>query len=108
VGGWVGEGGGHRGVGCCVRNGNLSLFMCGFACVHVGSLPPLPAQKFSSNVVEKCLQMASDDLRDALVRELCSDKGIELMLQDQYGASASSTALAAQRGVGTPILPRCP
>lgn len=29
--------------------------------------------------------MASEDLRDVLVRELCCGKGIEAMLLDQYG-----------------------
>ena len=49
---------------------------------------PVPnEQKFSSNVVEKCLQMASEDLRDVLIRELCSDDAIGRMLQDQYGTS---------------------
>ena len=47
----------------------------------------LNEQKFSSNVVEKCLQMASEDLRDVLIRELCSDDAIGRMLQDQYGTS---------------------
>ncbi len=55
-------------------------------------VPPTPVQKFSSNVVEKCLQMASEDLRDVLVRELCCGKGIEAMLLDQYGACAVSSS----------------
>jgi hypothetical protein len=42
-------------------------------------------QKFSSNVVEKCLQMASVDLQETLIRELCSEDTIGHMLHDQYG-----------------------
>ena len=52
--------------------------------VFTTRLLELSRQKFSSNVVEKCLQQAQPIARDLLLREMCSQRMLAPMLQDQF------------------------
>lgn len=52
--------------------------------VFTSRLLDLSRQKFSSNVVEKCLQQAQPEARDLLLREMCSQRLLGPMLQDQF------------------------
>jgi len=51
----------------------------------MGSLLELGREKFSSNVIEKCLENNCIDVKEAMVREiLAADSFFEFLL-DQYG-----------------------
>lgn len=51
-----------------------------------GHVAELSMQKFSSNVVEKCLKLGGlDSDRDAVVRELAGSPLLGRLLQDSYG-----------------------
>ena len=57
---------------------------------------PLSKQKFSSNVMEKCLQLAPPRMRSALIDTLASDScGIKELLLDNYGNYVVQRALVA-------------
>lgn len=58
-------------------------------------IPELSVQKFSSNVIEKCLQVAvssSPDLYDAIIKEI-TDADLLALLQDRYANFVIQTAL---------------
>jgi hypothetical protein len=57
-----------------------------------GHIPELSVQKFSSNVIEKCLQVAPPDLYDVLIKEITDANLLEL-LQDRYANFVIQTAL---------------
>jgi hypothetical protein len=60
----------------------------------VGNIRILATQKFSSNVVEKCLQSCSPDVRYVLVREILGEKHHFLqLLQDPFANYVIQTAL---------------
>eukprot|EP00756_Hemistasia_phaeocysticola_P051136 Hpha_TRINITY_DN26319_c0_g1::TRINITY_DN26319_c0_g1_i1::g.9319::m.9319 len=59
-----------------------------------GSIAPLSTNKFASNVIEKCLKLAPDDVRDVLVREIVEPTRLAALLQDQYANYVVQTALA--------------
>merc|ERR1712130_998591 len=58
-----------------------------------GSLANLSVQKFSSNVIEKCLVKADDRVRVALIDELSAEETLTKLLQDPYGNYVIQTAL---------------
>jgi len=58
----------------------------------LGHIPELSVQKFSSNVIEKCLQAADPDLYASIISELTNANLLEL-LQDRYANFVIQTAL---------------
>jgi len=58
----------------------------------LGHIPELSVQKFSSNVIEKCLQVASPDQYAAVIQEITDANLLEL-LQDRYANFVIQTAL---------------
>eukprot|EP00456_Euglypha_rotunda_P081310 TRINITY_DN7929_c0_g1_i16.p1 TRINITY_DN7929_c0_g1~~TRINITY_DN7929_c0_g1_i16.p1 ORF type:complete len:663 (-),score=71.59 TRINITY_DN7929_c0_g1_i16:16-1899(-) len=50
-----------------------------------GHYPRLSQQKFSSNVVEKCLRVGDASLRSAIISELMEEGTISALLQDSFG-----------------------
>jgi len=51
----------------------------------LGSLLELGKQKFSSNVIEKCLEHNSNEVKEAMVKEILSADTYYDFLLDQYG-----------------------
>eukprot|EP01065_Artemidia_motanka_P021214 TRINITY_DN2533_c0_g2_i1.p1 TRINITY_DN2533_c0_g2~~TRINITY_DN2533_c0_g2_i1.p1 ORF type:complete len:865 (+),score=255.01 TRINITY_DN2533_c0_g2_i1:162-2756(+) len=66
----------------------------------IGNIAPLSMNKFSSNVIEKCLRIAPDDVRQSVMEELVEPSKLQLLLQDQFAnyvvQTALNTASAAQ------------
>ncbi|CAM6082228.1 unnamed protein product [Calypogeia fissa] len=60
--------------------------------------PFLAMQKFSSNVVEKCLKLATDENRGRIVRELMGSPRLGQMLQDPYANYVVQSALTVAKG----------
>jgi len=58
-----------------------------------GHLRQLCTQKFSSNVIEKCLTVTSLETRSLLVEEMMSDNTLLAMLQDPFANYVVQTAL---------------
>lgn len=61
----------------------------------LGNIPALCVQKFSSNVIEKCLQVSvssSPDLYAAIIKEI-TDADLLALLQDRYANFVIQTAL---------------
>mmetsp|Transcript_41427 Transcript_41427/g.67226 ORF Transcript_41427/g.67226 Transcript_41427/m.67226 type:complete len:777 (+) Transcript_41427:101-2431(+) len=63
-----------------------------------GCYTELAAQKFSSNVVEKCLQLADADIRAMIVQELANPERISRLLQDPYANYVVQRALSVVSG----------
>jgi hypothetical protein len=59
-----------------------------------GSYAFLAMQKFSSNVVEKCLKLGVEEHRGRLVRELTASSRLGQLLQDQYANYVIQSALS--------------
>jgi pumilio RNA-binding family len=51
----------------------------------LGSLLHLGLEKFSSNVIEKCLEHNSNDIKEAMVKEILNADSFYEFLIDQYG-----------------------
>ncbi|KAH9192564.1 hypothetical protein AeNC1_005468 [Aphanomyces euteiches] len=60
----------------------------------VGHIFELSIQKFSSNVIEKCLELAPDYLRQTFVKEIIASPRMYRMLQDQYANYVVQRALS--------------
>jgi hypothetical protein len=61
----------------------------------LGHIPELSVQKFSSNVIEKCLQVsvsANPDLYNSIIKEI-TDADLLALLQDRYANFVIQTAL---------------
>lgn len=71
-----------------------------------GNYPYLATQKFSSNVVEKCLKLAGEENRARIVRELMSSSRLAQLLQDPYANYVMQSALSVSkvRLQGPPLL----
>ena len=67
-----------------------------------GSIAELSMQKFSSNVVEKCLKLGEgpelEECLAAIVRELTNSPTLEKLLQDPYGNYVVQSALTVTSG----------
>lgn len=63
-----------------------------------GVFPFLSQQKFSSNVVEKCLKLASDEYRARIVEELTKSQKLGQLLQDPYANYVIQSALTVSKG----------
>lgn len=58
-----------------------------------GKYVQLSVQKFSSNVVEKCLRVFGEDARATIITELLSVSHFEQLLQDPYANYVIRSAL---------------
>ncbi|ONK74037.1 uncharacterized protein A4U43_C03F2140 [Asparagus officinalis] len=63
-----------------------------------GNYVHLSTQKFSSNVVEKCLKLFTDNAQARIVIELLSVNRFEMLLQDPYANYVIQSALAHTKG----------
>lgn len=59
----------------------------------IGQVALLSVQKFSSNVIEKCLEKCSADMRELYLEEICSDKKIRELMTDPFGNYVVQRAL---------------
>ncbi len=65
----------------------------------LGHYAELSMQKFSSNVVEKCLKLGGMDTeREAIIREMVVSPLLARLLQDSYGNYVVQSALAVSSG----------
>jgi len=60
----------------------------------LGRIISLSVQKFSSNVIEKCIEKATEDVQSAYVDELCDATHIRQLMQDQYANYVIQRALS--------------
>ena len=58
-----------------------------------GRIPDLSKQKFSSNVIEKCLRTADDPTKALLIKEMLIGNETEKMLRDNFANYVVQTAL---------------
>ncbi|KAG5715907.1 Pumilio domain-containing protein C6G9.14 [Termitomyces sp. T112] len=58
-----------------------------------GNVCALSVQKFSSNVIEKCIRVAEHNTRKVLIDELLNRTRLEKLLRDSYGNYCVQTAL---------------
>ncbi|KAH7883969.1 ARM repeat-containing protein [Phlebopus sp. FC_14] len=65
------------------------------AVIHqfTGNVCALSVQKFSSNVIEKCIRVAEHNTRKMLIEELLNRSRLEKLLRDSYGNYCVQTAL---------------
>ena len=59
----------------------------------LGSLLELSLEKFSSNVIEKCLEATTEDIRYKMVSEISTAASFRTYLLDQYGNYVIQKAL---------------
>jgi hypothetical protein len=59
----------------------------------IGNVCSLSVQKFSSNVIEKCIRVADPEIRKALVAEVLNRSRLEKLLRDSYGNYVIQTIL---------------
>ncbi|KAF8604976.1 ARM repeat-containing protein, partial [Ceratobasidium sp. AG-I] len=59
----------------------------------VGNVCALSVQKFSSNVIEKCIRVAEHNTRKMLIEELLNRSRLEKLLRDSFGNYCVQTAL---------------
>lgn len=58
-----------------------------------GQIPQLSKQKFSSNVIEKCLRGAQTSVTRVLIEEMLNSNELEKMLRDSYANYVVQTAM---------------
>ncbi|KIX94095.1 uncharacterized protein Z520_10121 [Fonsecaea multimorphosa CBS 102226] len=58
-----------------------------------GRVPALSKQKFSSNVIEKCLRTADTDTKRAMIEEMLMGNELEKMLRDSFANYVVQTAM---------------
>ncbi|KAG8931701.1 hypothetical protein FRC02_002352 [Tulasnella sp. 418] len=59
----------------------------------IGNVCALSVQKFSSNVIEKCIRVAEQNTRRMLIEELLNRTRLEKLLRDSFGNYCVQTAL---------------
>lgn len=64
--------------------------LCG---TFAGNIPALSKQKFSSNVIEKCLRTADGSARRDMIDEILSGNELEKMLRDSFANYVVQTAM---------------
>ncbi|KAF9234965.1 ARM repeat-containing protein [Melanogaster broomeanus] len=92
---------------------NDNRFSDGVIRQFTGNVCALSVQKFSSNVIEKCIRVAEHSTRKILIEELLNRSRLEKLLRDSYGNYCVQTALdyaeATQRALLVegirPVLP---
>lgn len=70
------------------------------AASFLGHLKGLSTQKFSSNVIEKCLQVGGDKVKESIIKELLGEDSFLDLLQDPFANYVIQTAIT----VATPKL----
>ncbi|KAJ4827134.1 hypothetical protein Tsubulata_045691 [Turnera subulata] len=63
-----------------------------------GNYGDLSVQKYSSNVVEKCLKYAGEERRARIIRELITNARLDQIMQDPYGNYVIQAALHQSKG----------
>ncbi|KAJ5721854.1 Armadillo-like helical [Penicillium malachiteum] len=63
-----------------------------------GQIPALSKQKFSSNVIEKCLRTADASFRDKMIGEMLQDGELERMIRDSFANYVIQTAMEYSDG----------
>ncbi|KAH7837795.1 hypothetical protein Vadar_018059 [Vaccinium darrowii] len=63
-----------------------------------GSYGDLSMQKYSSNVVEKCLKYAGEERRSCIIKELVNTPRLDQIMQDPYGNYVIQAALNNSKG----------
>ncbi|KAK4339005.1 hypothetical protein RND71_040467 [Anisodus tanguticus] len=63
-----------------------------------GKFSDLSMQKYSSNVVEKCLKHADEERSSYIIEELLSDPRLDQIMQDPYGNYVIQAALNKSKG----------
>jgi hypothetical protein len=58
-----------------------------------GRVPQLSKQKFSSNVIEKCLRCAQEPSKDMLIEEMLQPSELDRLLRDSFANYVIQTAL---------------
>ena len=66
----------------------------GIARAMLGEVAPLCVQKFSSNVIEKALELADERTRRALITEIADPERLPRLLLDGFGNYVVQRALA--------------
>lgn len=61
--------------------------------IFQGSIPSLSKQKFSSNVIEKCLRGADTNVTRVMIEEMLNANELEKMLRDSFANYVVQTAL---------------
>lgn len=92
---------------------NDNRFSDGVIRQFTGNVCALSVQKFSSNVIEKCIRVAEHSTRKTLIGEMLNRSRLEKLLRDSYGNYCVQTALdyadASQRAMLVegirPVLP---
>ncbi|KAH8913617.1 ARM repeat-containing protein [Atractiella rhizophila] len=59
----------------------------------LGNISALSIQRFSSNIVEKCIRAADPDEKRAIIDEILADNGVGRLLLDPFGNYVCQTAL---------------
>ncbi|THU90760.1 ARM repeat-containing protein [Dendrothele bispora CBS 962.96] len=72
---------------------NDNRFSDGVIRQFTGNVCALSVQKFSSNVIEKCIRVAEHSTRKLLIEELLNRSRLEKLLRDSYGNYCVQTAL---------------
>ena len=62
-----------------------------------GNFVHLAMQKFSSNVVEKCLKLGGDESRAKIIQELTSSTRLAQLLQDPFANYVVQSALTVSK-----------
>ncbi|GKV21822.1 hypothetical protein SLEP1_g31764 [Rubroshorea leprosula] len=63
-----------------------------------GNYGDLSMQKYSSNVIEKCLKYAGEDRRARIICELINNSRLDQVMQDPYGNYVIQAALQQSKG----------
>ncbi|KAJ9558849.1 hypothetical protein OSB04_013463 [Centaurea solstitialis] len=63
-----------------------------------GNCGDLAMQKYSSNVVEKCLKYAREERRICIINELMNNPRLDQIMQDPYGNYVIQAALRSSKG----------
>lgn len=76
-----------------------------FAYIFMTSIQQLATQKFSSNVIEKCLQQNSEEIQQAMISEIGKGENILKMIEDQYANYGNSyTVVQRALNLASPIV----
>lgn len=83
---------------------NDNRFSDGVIRQFMGNVCALSVQKFSSNVIEKCIRVAEHSTRKMLIDELLNRSRLEKLLRDSYGNYCVQVRNETSLFLGTIIL----
>lgn len=72
---------------------NEPIFTEPLVLMFAGRVPQLSKQKFSSNVIEKCLRCAQEGSKDFLIEEMLQPAELDKLLRDSFANYVIQTAL---------------